>query len=193
MQVSKVLIILSLLAIVIGSCQKELNLSAYESFCSNPENGLRKEADSNGFLLSVKYEPSQLLIGRQGLSNIEAEDYGVDNYEHFQFQIKLISGGNILLHNETPSINEVTRINHFSFNAKNDFYLIQNEDTVACDLAHYSRNYNLSPTIDLSLAFPKIDKISDWQFVYTDKQFNIGRTKFMFKAEDLKNLPELKQ
>jgi len=182
------------LFVVIGSliisCKKELNQKEYAAYVSNPENGLRLDQNIGDFDLSVMYEPAEYFVSKSN-SQLKLEE--VSQFEHFQFRIKLNEGGNILLYRETQQQNEVTRIYHFGFMAEKDFKIVDGVDTVDCKLAHYSRNYNLSPTIDLSLAFDAIPKKNNWQFIYSDKQFNLGTVKFLFKSDDLIDLPSLKQ
>lgn len=171
------------------SCTKELDAEEYKIFVSNPANGLRVNQAVGDFELSAMYEPTNYLLA-QGNGNASREEY--EQFEHFQFRIKLNAGGNILLYKETQQQNEVTRINHFGFIAQNDFEIRTANDTNQCKMVHFSRNYNLSPTIDLSLAFDAIPKSDDWQLVYEDQQFNLGTIKFLFKESNLNNLPELK-
>lgn len=186
------MIILSCVAVV--SCQKELTKNEYQSFVVDPENGLRKDFETKDFDISVMYEPAEYLQAKMSDNEIEPVSLSdIENYEHFQFRIRLKSGSNILMYNETSSKNEVTRINHFGFTAQDDFIIVSELDTSRCKLAHYSRNYNLSPTVDLTLAFDRIEKTSDWQFIYSDQQFDLGRIKFLFKQEDLEDLPKLKK
>jgi hypothetical protein len=176
-----------------SSCTKELTPKEYGEYVSNPENGLRKDQTIKDFDLSVMYEPVEYILGQDtDEKDLDSRREDLSKYEHFQFRLKLNAGGDILLYNETNEKNEVTRINHFGFEAHNDFMIISKGDTSYCKIAHYSRNYNLSPTVDLSLAFDEIEKDSDWQFIYTDQQFDLGRTKFLFKQEDLADLPVLK-
>ncbi len=184
-------ILISFLSVLlITSCVKKLNSEEYTSFVSNPDNGLRKDQVFGDFELSALYEPYQYVVANDR-DFATKEEY--ERYEHFQFRIKLNKGGNILLYKETQIQNEVTRINHFGFSAQTDFKIFTDNDTVPCKLVHYSRNYNLSPTIDLSLVFDAIPKDTDWQLVYEDQQFGLGRMKFLFKQENLENLPELIQ
>lgn len=172
------------------SCAKPLTAEEYAAYVSNPENGLRKDQTLGDFELSVMYEPTNYLLAKRNDSEVTKEEY--EQFEHFQFRIKLSGGGDILMYKETQLQNEVTRINHFGFNAQRDFQIITSADTNQCKMVHFSRNYNLSPTIDLSLVFDPIPKDNDWQLVYNDKQFNLGKIKFLFKADDLNDLPELK-
>lgn len=183
-------IIVSYLLLLIASCEKQLTNEEYAVYVTDPENGLRINETVNDFDLSVMYEPSEYFAAKSEAQFTVEE---VATFEHFQFRIKLIEGGNILLYKENQNINEVTRINHFGFTVKEDFFIVAGQDTLNCKLAHYSRNYNLSPTIDLSLTFDAIPKTNDWQFVYDDQQFNLGRVKFLFKSEDLSDLPALKR
>ncbi len=189
MEINRVYILIFLVFIALTSCQKELTAEEYLAYVNNPENGLKKEKEIGDFKIGVKYEPTQFLLSKQ--ENVEEDE--LSNYEHFQFRMKLKRGGDILLYKESNDMNEVTRINHFGFEAKNDFFIVSNSDTTNCIISHFSRNYNLNPTIDLTLAFNAIDKKNDWQFVYNDHQFNIGTVKFVFKKEDLSNLPILKR
>ena len=193
MPVNKYIFLILSLAFINFSCEKELNAEEYAQFVSDPESGLRKDVQINGFELSVMYEPADYLIGKQNISMDDSLVSNIRMYEHFQFRIRLIKGGDILLYNETVEQNEVTRINHFGFDAKNDFMLVSGIDTNYCKLAHFSRNYNLSPTVDLTLAFDKIEIKEDWQLIYEDNQFNLGRSKFLFDKNDLTDLPSLKQ
>lgn len=188
-------IISGLFAFFLSGCQKQLSPEDYTAYVSDPNNGLRKDKVINGFEISIMYEPVDFLMAQDDLSSIDngsERRNELEQFEHFQFRIKALNGSNVLLFNETKSQNEVTRINHFSFYAKNDFELVSGNDTNQCMVAHYSRNYNLSPTVDLSLAFDPIEKDHDWQLIYVDKQFNLGIIKFLFKEEDITGLPELK-
>lgn len=186
-------ILLGVLVLVSASCQKELTPEEYSKYISDPENGLRKNQTVGNFELSVMYEPVDYLLGKSKDNRpLDQQREEFENFEHFQFRIKLTEGGNILMYKETVQKNEVTRIHHFSFEAKRDFTIVSGVDTNYCKFAHFSRNFNLSPTIDLTLAFDKIEVENDWQLIYEDKQFDLGKIKFLFKEDDLRNLPALK-
>ncbi|MBD3638025.1 MAG: hypothetical protein HUJ25_11790 [Crocinitomicaceae bacterium] len=184
---------IALIGMLLLSCTKQLNEKEYAQYVSNPENGLRKDQVVGDFELSAMYEPVEYILSLEQPGDIETRRNELNEYEHFQFRIKLNTGGNILMHNETSEHNEVTRINHFSFMCHQDFMIISDADTSKCVGAIYSRNYNLTPTIDLSLAFNQLEKDENWQLIYTDQQFNLGRTKFLFKKEYLSDLPEFKK
>lgn len=194
---SQYILLIVLLQIFFVSCQEQLTANEYLQFVSDPENGLRKDQNVQGFELSVMYQPVDYSIAREIESGVEVSDYNskkesLGNSESFQFRIKLTEGGNILRYNQNNNLNENTRINHFSFLAKDDFSIITKTDTVACNLCHYSRNYNLTPTVDLSLLFDELTKDSNWQLVYKDTQFGLGTVKFVIKKEDINNIPSLK-
>lgn len=186
-------ILLVILILISASCQKELTPDEYSKYISDPENGLRKNQTVGDFELSVMYEPVDYLLGKSNDTRpLDEQRKELSSYEHFQFRIKLREGGNILMYKETIQKNEVTRINHFSFEAKQDFVIVSGADTNYCKLAHFSRNYNLTPTVDITLAFDKIEVENDWQLIYQDQQFDLGKVKFLFKEDDLRNLPALK-
>lgn len=191
------ILLIVLLQILFVSCQKQLTAEEYVKWVTNPENGLRKDQKVQDFEISVMYQPQDYIIAKENVTNMNIKNYeskkkSLGNSENFQIRIKLSHGGNILRYKQNNLLNETTRINHFSFSAKNDFSIITNEDTMACKLCHYSRNYNLTPTVDLSLLFDELDKKSDWQLIYKDKQFGLGTVKFLFKEEKISNIPLLK-
>lgn len=180
------------------SCQKQLDAKDYIKYVSNPENGLRKDQLIGDFELSLMYQPVEYAIAKQiDLGKLPADfEKEKDKYkgssDNFQFRIKLLSGGNILRYKQNQEFNENTRINHFSFLVKEDFKILTSSDTFPCKLSHYSRNYNLTPTVDLTLVFEELDKNTDWQIVYNDKQFGLGTVKFILKEKDITNIPLLK-
>ncbi|MBI3136215.1 MAG: hypothetical protein HYZ14_16190 [Bacteroidetes bacterium] len=176
------------------SCTKQLSPEDYGRFVSDPENGLRKDQAVGDMEISVMYEPVEYMLSKEsGFAENTTRKEELANYEHFQFRLKLTGGGNILQYNQTELNNETSRVYHYSFDSRRDFVLIAGTDTVPCKLAHYSRNYNLSPTLDLSLAFEKVSHEVDWQFIFTDDQFGLGRVKFLFKQADIEEFPELKK
>ena len=181
-----------ILGLLFTSCTKYLDSEEYSAFVSDPENGLRKDESVSDFKVSVMYEPTEYIISQESPSDIESRRDELNDFEHFQFRIELLKGGNILTYKESASLNQNTRINHFSFYAKEDFKLVVDEDTSNCSLAIYSRNYNLTPTVDLTLSFKEQNKESDWQLIYDDSQFGLGRMKFLFDEHDLKGLPVYK-
>ena len=185
-----------LLIVIIISCRKKLDKEEYAIFVTDPENGFRKTQTIGEFELSVLYEPTDYIVSKEfdknDESKIESRKKELSEFEHFQFRLKLIEGGNILKYKETFNHNESSRINHFSFETKNDFILVSDSDTLTCKIAIYSRNYNLTPTIDLSLTFDKVNTDEDFRLIYHDQQFDLGKVKFLFKKEDLENIPELK-
>lgn len=178
------------------SCKKTLEKKEYAAFVSDPQNGLRKTQTLGEFELSVMYEPTDYILSKefdQANSNeIEKRREELDQFEHFQFRIKLIGGGNILKYREDYTNNEASRINHFSFDARKDFILVSESDTMTCKIAHYSRNYNLTPTVDLSLTFDKANHNEKLKLIYTDSQYGIGKVKFLFESDAILNTPELK-
>jgi len=176
------------------SCQNQLNAKDYILWFSNPENGLRKDQFVKKFELSLMYQSSEFTKAKQiTINNYQSNlKSNLNKTEIFQFRIKLLKGSNILRLNQNEILNESTRINHYSFKAKNDFLIITKNDTLRCQLCHFSRNYNLTPTIDLTLVFDELDKESDWKIIYKDSQFGIGTVKFLIKNKDIKSIPVLK-
>ena len=191
------ILLLVLMPLVSISCQNELEAQEYLTWMSDPENGLRKDASVGDFELSLMYQPTNYLIAKEISVNNNFDGYEnkketLGEVNNFQFRIKLKNGDHILRYHQNNSINENTRINYFSFLVKDDFKLESKTDTINCKLAHFSRNYNISPTVDLTLMFGELNKSSDWRIIYKDTQFGLGTVKFTIKEEDINNIPSLK-
>lgn len=192
MQGNSIILFLGI-ALLLLSCKKELESEEYAKYVTNPENGLRKDRTVKKFKISAMYEPADYILSQSNDENDQEWGNELIKFEHFQFKIELLEGGNILNYQETPLSNEASRISYFSFLVKDNFKIVAENDTISCKIAHYSRNYNLSPTIDLSLTFEKLDKTVDWQLIYNDTQYNLGIVKFLFKQDDLLDVPALKK
>ncbi len=194
MAVRRGYILLISVVLFLTGCSQALDHKAYMAYVSNPENGLVKTRTVGDFEVSVRYEPADFIIaGEQEKGSVDSEfKSSAHEFEHFQFRIKLKQGGNILNYKSTSMINQNSRINHFSFNARQDFKIISGGKAYPCKLTYYSRNYNLTPTVDISLVFDRIPLADDWQLVYTDQQFDLGRIKFLLKQNHLADLPTLK-
>lgn len=193
MQVNKVIFILVLASFF--SCERSLSPEEYVAWAKSNSGNLIQKTSLKNIQLALKYEPSDLLIAEEILMDKSVNRGSVklayDEFEHFQFQISKLNGGNVLEIDESQQLNRYTRVNYFTFLAKKDFVIIQNEDTLNCLSAHLSQTYNLSPNIDISLAFNRLKEDQDFQFIYNDTQFKLGKIKFQFGKELFADIPKL--
>ena len=74
-----------------------------------------------------------------------------------------------------------------------DISLLDGKDTVPCDLYHFERAYDVSPSATILLGFTASKKTkNDKTLIIYDRTFNKGTVKFLFKASELNNKPKLK-
>lgn len=76
---------------------------------------------------------------------------------------------------------------------KEDFYLVQNEDTLYSTIVHLESANSIQPVFRLALGFSGLDSLSkECTLVFNDKIFNNGPIKFHYSKNVLSNLPEIK-
>lgn len=76
---------------------------------------------------------------------------------------------------------------------QDELSLVQGEDTLPCRLFHFERNYGLSPSANLSLAFEKgRKKDEDITLVFNDELFRTGLNKFRFSSSSIYSIPKLR-
>lgn len=115
--------------------------------------------------------------------------------QYFTFTIVSARSAEILSHYEGEE-DYYKLLDYLSSSIQNDFALVDNNDTLACVLAHYERNFGLSSSNRISLAFEdkdqgKVKYPSDKILLYDDKLFETGLISFRFEKENLNNLPHL--
>ena len=73
-----------------------------------------------------------------------------------------------------------------------DLTLVNDLDSSKCVLSHHERTYGDTPYETLLIAFKNnLTEKKDLQLVFRDRVFGFGTVKFLFKSEDLLEIPEL--
>lgn len=77
---------------------------------------------------------------------------------------------------------------------KNDFKLLNGNDTLFCAMVHMEAANSVAPTIRLTIGFSAIDtnRIKEYTLVFNDNLFRNGPLKFQYSEEAFNNLPEIK-
>lgn len=200
-----VLLIASTIVLSLAGCQMEQSLGAQEfvEFVVDEDNGLRKEKEINGIRYAVQYQPQEFLQAQKSINKASytSPDQGQGEEEALQYflmRIEALNGASDPIKVGTKGLNEYyERVEYLSFQVANDLKVVEGNDTLACRLAHLERTYNLSPYINLVLAFDKSQNTQGTHtekiFVYNDRIFNAGQLLFRFDSRAIKNLPKLSE
>jgi len=191
------------------SCKKTeiLDIKEYLNYLADPENGLVKEKTVAGVKIKVKYLPEDYLVYNivKEMSNVE-QTYKDSIAKSFQNSVTFML--NIgPAENEEFDITRVDvsnyeefakRIENMAFNAQDWITVCVNKKEYHPDIVRLeninalekSRNFIVvfNSTKNTENDFRKQDMILS----YDDELFDTGVSKFLFKAEDIIDLPAFK-
>ncbi|MFT5790939.1 MAG: hypothetical protein ACI9LI_000268 [Saprospiraceae bacterium] len=193
-----------LLVLMICGCSKSpqsLKPKNYINWLRKPENGLNKTKTINDLAFTMCYRTNEDVVVLNNkreeitkqLLEQELNDLG-NELQYATFKIARDNSNQSVLQVGNVSGDVYTkRIAYMSFDMQNDFYLIEGNDTLDCQLFHFVRNYELAPYVEFSLGFEnsKNKIIQDKTFVYEDKLFNTGILKFTIDSKDIKQIPSV--
>lgn len=189
-----------------------LDREDYVKYVTNEDNGILATKEINGINYQLQYEPINLKV----LKKVKNRAVTVDQYklevenfkgsQYFIFKIALKNfQGDLLKYEVKDQSDYSNRVNYFSFQMQHDFYLLEGEDSLKCNLFHFERTYGVSPFCTFVLGFDSRDDIleiprsltykenikNDKILIYNDQVFGVGTLKFKIKAIDINNIPEL--
>lgn len=178
---------------------QELLPKTFVQWIQNPENGLRKEKTIDDMVFSAQYKPYEYIVCMEERTE-EIEDSilkskmnELNEMQYFDFKMMLKEEQKELLKYKITSQDEYDkRVKYFAFQMQQDIQLIEGNDTLSCELFHFERAYDLSPSAVFLLAFPKTTYAGDKTLVVYDRIFNKGYIKFNFNNSQLQNLPKIK-
>ena len=174
---------------------------------ADPENGITKEKVTHGIKLKVKYLPVNYLV----YNAVKSNDGAISKVELEKIKRSYANSLTFMLtlgpdDNEAFSITNVgienyeqfaQRIETMSFNMKEYLALYVNSKKYVPELVQMETINTLEPSKNLIVVFNNLDEkgnditSNDMTFVFNDELFYTGINKFVFKAKDLKTLPEL--
>ncbi len=163
------------------------------------QNGLRSDKKMHPYSYRIQYKPIDYIIameeGRDDLANAlvtrRRKELG-EEMDYFNFRVSMNSTQkNVLLETANTEGDYYQLIDYLSYNAQNDFYMIQGADTARCLLYHFARNYDMAPYLEFALAFERREN-EDRTFVYDDKIFGTGIIKAQLQQQKINRIPKLK-
>lgn len=162
------------------------SFSAYKNWLVSGESGHFRETKIGDFVFSGLVEPSAYSFlkneGQNGTQKFSEADY--ENQIRAEYRIKVPRlNGELIRYMALDEQEYADRIQYYSFHAHEDFALIAGQDTIACGMAVWEREYNVSPTVRLQLIFdaPGRRKNHDrLQLIYYDRVFHHGWIKLSY-------------
>ena len=115
----------------------------YMSWVENKENGLKVEKKIGEITFTLQYKPLEYValldLHKEQLNKQELEKK-MDEYsslQYFTFQISADTQQELLKKDVKGADDYANRINYFSFEMQKDLKLIENTDTLNCELFHF--------------------------------------------------------
>ncbi len=185
----RVLVSILSLLVLTAACNREKSLSYDEliSYVAKEKNGLKKKRNVSGYLFDVQLVPHTL-------DSSSIADHSSEHYQKFVIKIQPEGASQRgILDYQIESQNDFFyRLEYYTTYVENDLYLVTDSDSISCSFSHFERYYGLSPHNTLVAYFEKPGYNGDLQLIYDDKVLGTGIVKFLFRADDINNIPQLK-
>jgi hypothetical protein len=172
---------------LLASCSKtKMNGPDYVRFIEDEANGLKVSKNIGEVKYTLQYKPAAYIRLRENQKSAE------DGMQYYTLSLSLVDQHKDIMRYDLHGQNEYyERANYLSYGLMNDIFLVENGDTLKCELFNYVRTYGLSPQADMVIGFrqPVLKAAADKLFVLDDKLFGGGLIKLKISAEDIENLP----
>lgn len=190
------LFIALILAALVSSCFYRTRYVSKEElvqYILDPENGLIKTEQRNGFDVQVLYRPNDLITEQMTVVGSQEEwdslSHALGSYRYF---IVKLSKDNKELETHAASSPDLhlKLIEHLNGDIAQDFIAIAGKDTLEVDQVVYTPFFGSANQTSFMLVFNSIkEKSSAINLIYTDSFFGLGR--FEFEYNDLNRIPRL--
>ena len=202
MQFFKKLYFIFFILLIVTGCKKVSVVDAanYVKYVDNPDNGLIQEYknEDKALQITTQYKPTEYLaikeIGPTAFhpDSILTLAKEFEGGHHFGFTISSLQSGYDVIKEKLSPKAYLDRVTYLTGAIRNDFKLLVGLDTVPCTIAHYERNYNISPNNNFMLVCPYSGVTDeDLTLIYDDKIFGEGKLEFTIKNKNIKNTPKL--
>lgn len=192
------LILTMMLAFLVFSCFYRTRYVSKEElvqYILNPENGLIKTEQRNGFDIQVLYRPNDLIVEQLAVITTQVE---WDSLSHalapYRYFIVKISKDNKELETHAAASPELHRklIEHLNSGIAQDFKAIAGKDTLDVDQVVYTPFFGTANQTSFMLVFKTNEsKLSTTNLIYNDSFFGLGLVDYEFKKSELKRIPRL--
>lgn len=196
-----------LIGCVSSSCNHSMEPSVYLRWLNNPENGVVLSKKNNGFIVTVKYLPTDYFISKELIKtkDIAQADSIRSLYKdnvYFIMHIdndpeKIEESADIMFRDIHGYPDYAERVYNLNFSLEESIELKIGDATYNPVLTSLENHYGLDGGRNIIIVFSpqKKNQVLNLQegaeFIYDDQTFGMGQTHFYYSAETFNNIPDL--
>lgn len=191
-------LIVSVLLVATGCTQGPVTPEELQSYVIDPDHGLKKSIEVNGFRVDVTYRPRDLMVAQE-LRAIKDADTSVISklrrqYEPYHYFVLSLS------HNDKEVLNQLgdrqlysDMLQRLAFQMRDYTAMTIGGDTLDVSDYQMDRTYGQSASNNILFAFPKAGAISNSDIRFHLKEFGlgIGTQVFVFNPSDIEAAPNV--
>lgn len=194
-------IVLALLFTVslITGCRQSLAPDQYMDWVKDEANGLNKTKIIGDYKIRCQYKPlDYIILSEKAKNELVSKDTLVQRQKELTgmqyFDLYISHANGDLIKNQSSSETDFyNRMYYYSFGFANDIKLIEGNDTLACELYHFERDYDLAKEKRFLLGFESKGKSTEDKTLYIDsKVLGLAIVKIQIKNKDIQNIPAVK-
>lgn len=181
-----------------GCNQQKLSPEEYIQWIESEKKGLQVSESMQGYVFRLQYKPHPYMLLKQyqgHIPNLDHELQQLAGLQYYNFSISNTDGEAALEDGSTPDLKNMSQIEYFTSNIKKNIYLVENGDTLPCELSYFERNYGSTDGNQLVLGFRENSPASgpaDRTFIYNDDVFNTGTIKLLISGSAIAGVPEVR-
>lgn len=178
-----------------------LTPEAYIRWIDDPSNGITVRKSIGSFKFILTFKPYEYIILKE-YGNISSPEElqqkmeEINGFQYFTFRVENEESGiEPLKVGITSEEDYASRVEYCAFAMQQDIKLIDNNDTLNCELFHFERLFNIAPQVTFVLGFPKGDNVPALKsktLLFEDRIFGTGKIYLTIEDKSLNNLPSLK-
>jgi hypothetical protein len=188
----------SVFCFVIISCSNKADKQSLLAYLNDPENGLKQETTAGDYKISLTYRPTDLIIEQEGVTDpkkIAEKKKEYSKYHYFILNMSLGGDKDVLYKGSGSQQQFSASLNRLNFGLSEFIYARRDEKDTLYLADYYVPNlYGMGGSTQILLAFPNETNKKYEQLEVNIKEmgFGTGNQKFIFKREDLEDIPTLK-
>lgn len=183
-----------------GCIRSDMTPAAYMAWAAKSDNGLSVEKTVDDIKVSLLYQPHEYLVLREqrgnvpGPSEFESLVKEKEGFTYFLLRISPEETHTPILKTHLSSNGEYSeRLSYYSYQLQKDIFMVEGLDTIRTVLYHFEPPTDLTPFVNISLAFElSEEQLPDQTFVMENKYLGIGPIKIHLSQISFSSIPSLK-
>jgi hypothetical protein len=179
-----------------GCHPQQLAPDDYLRWVESESNGLHLKHTVNGITFRLQYKPHLYILLKQHqghIPDVQNELQQLAGLQYYDFSVSSSSGETLLEGGDPDDQKSDSQVEYFTSNIKRNICLVENGDTLPCELSYFERNYGAAEGNLLVLGFRENSPASgpaDRTFIYHDDVFNSGQVKLVLQGSAIASVPQ---